>query len=297
MPAMLSADALAWRSAGRMMRVMDVEVFVRTANDDAPGPALVLLHGFPSSSYDFHLCWDELARTRRVVTLDYPGYGFSDKPDALSYSLLEQADVVEVVLAELGVKRAAVIAHDMGTSVTTELLARRAQGRLGFELERLVLLNGSVYIDLAVLSLSQRLLRIPVLSKLFARLSNRRSFGAQLQRIVGRKLPERELDDMFGLIQHNGGRRLLPRLIGYVDERHRFKQRWLSPLPRLDVPTLVVWGARDPIAVMAIGDKLAATIPGAQLIRFDDLGHYLQLEDPERVLAAMAPFLAAGAAA
>jgi len=290
----LSPEADAWRAGGRMMRALGVDVFVRSANDGATqGSPLLLLHGFPSSSYDFHLMWNELARTRRVITLDYPGFGFSAKPADYSYSLVEQADVVEIVMAALGVRAATVIAHDMGTSVCTELLARREAGLLGFQVDRLVLLNGSIYIDLAQLSLSQKLLRTPLLSRLFARIANRRTFGAQLRRILGRPVAERELDDMFALIKLGDGHLRLPATIGYVDERHRFVRRWQGPLTRLDIPTLVAWGARDPIAVMAIGDKLGSTIPGAQLHRFDDLGHYLQLEDPERVLGVLLPFLQA----
>src|SRR5258706_16438475 len=115
----LSAAAEAWRARGRMVRVRDMNVF--TVDEGKGGTPLLLLHGFPTSSYDWSHVWAPLTARRRVVTLDLPGFGFSDKPASYAYSLLEQAEVVECVLRELGVARAHVVAHDMGTSVATEL--------------------------------------------------------------------------------------------------------------------------------------------------------------------------------
>ena len=272
-----------------MVPALGLEVF--TISEGEGPEAVVLLHGFPSSSFDFHLCWDALATGRRLVTLDYPGFGFSAKPEDFSYSLMEQADVVELVLRRLGVTRATLVAHDMGTSVTTELLARRESGLLSFAIDRVVLMNGSVHIELSQLAVSQKLLRIPRLGRMFARLASRRLFGAQLRRILGRPLPEQEIDDMFELVGLDGGRARLPQIIRYIDERWRFPRRWLGPLGRLDLPVLILWGARDTVAVMAIGERLAADIPGARLQRMDDLGHYPQLEDPAQVTRALLEFL------
>jgi pimeloyl-ACP methyl ester carboxylesterase len=92
-------------------------VFVRSADGD--GPTIVLLHGFPSSSYDFRAVLPHLSG-RAWLTMDFLGFGLWDKPRPHRYSLLEQADLVEAVIAE----SVAPIAHDMGTSVTAELLAR-----------------------------------------------------------------------------------------------------------------------------------------------------------------------------
>ncbi|HNN28840.1 MAG TPA: alpha/beta fold hydrolase, partial [Agitococcus sp.] len=80
--------------------------------------AILLLHGFPSSSYDWHALIPLLGDEKRIVCLDFLGFGLSDKPDQHSYSLMEQADIVELLLKQLGIKRVKIIAHDMGTSVT-----------------------------------------------------------------------------------------------------------------------------------------------------------------------------------
>jgi pimeloyl-ACP methyl ester carboxylesterase len=290
----LSPDAQLWRARGRVVRVRALDVFSVSANDAANGVPLVLLHGFPSSSFDFHRCWDALARGRRVVALDLPGFGFSSKPADYAYSLFEQADAVEVVLRTLGIARADLLAHDMGTSVATELLARREAGLLGFDVERLVLMNGSVHLELAQLTPSQKLLRLPALGPLLARLSSRTVFRAQLRRILARPVAPAELDDMFALLRLRDGHLRLPAIIRYLDERERFARRWIGALERLDRPSLVLWGAKDPVAVIAIARQLARETPGAALVTMDDLGHYPQLEDPSRVAAEVCRFLDAG---
>src|SRR6478736_2025456 len=132
-----------WRDRGRSVQALGMNVFVVHANPEAKATPLLLLHGFPTSSYDFRAVIDELSRDRPVITLDFPGAGFSDKPAGYSYSLIEQADVVEVVCAGLGLARAHVFAHDVGTSVATELLARRQAGLLGFGISSVTLMNGS----------------------------------------------------------------------------------------------------------------------------------------------------------
>jgi pimeloyl-ACP methyl ester carboxylesterase len=276
-----------WRSQGRFERVSGLEVFVRDAGASAAEGVLVL-HGFPSSSSDWAHVLPTLCAKRRVLLFDFPGFGLSEKPEAYGYSLFEQADVAVQVARAHGLTRVHVVAHDMGTSVATELLARRERGLLPFELRSLSLLNGSVYLELASLTLSQRLLRSP-LGPVFARLSSYRTFRAQLRRIVSASLAEAELEAMWVQLQARDGAKRLPQLIQYLDERTRYAERWHSALRRLDVPTLVVWGRRDPVAVMAIGERLAREVPSAQLVTLET-GHYPMLEDPVAVAAALVSF-------
>ncbi len=94
--------------------------------------------------------------------MDFLGFGLSDKPRPHRYSLLEQADLVQNVVAQNVTGPVVVLAHDMGTSVTTELLARDLEGRLPFELQRAVLSNGSVILERASLRPIQKVLRGPL---------------------------------------------------------------------------------------------------------------------------------------
>ncbi len=91
-------------------------------------PALILLHGFPSSSYDFRELMPLLG-DHALLTFDFLGFGLSDKPAGHDYSLFGQADLVEeLVRRHLPERSVFLVAHDMGTSVATELMARDLDG-------------------------------------------------------------------------------------------------------------------------------------------------------------------------
>jgi pimeloyl-ACP methyl ester carboxylesterase len=91
--------------------------------------------------------------------------------------------------------------------------------------------------------------------------------------------------------QHAGGRERLPALAGYMNERTRFRDRWIGALERLDVPAHILWGRRDPVARPAIAEQLVREIPKTKLTWLDDLGHYPMLEAPSRWSEAALAFL------
>jgi pimeloyl-ACP methyl ester carboxylesterase len=279
----------AWERRGRRIDTPDGRVFVVEAGGFSDRTPVLLLHGFPTSSWDFAPLVDRLASSRRVVTFDFLGFGLSDKPAAYGYSLFEQADVAIRVARELGLERLHLLAHDMGTSVATELLARAERGLLPIALASFVLMNGSVHIELAHLTPGQRLLRSP-LGPTFSRLSTRATFQAQIRRVFAKRPSAEELDAMWTLLARDDGTKRLASIIRYLEERARHRSRWIGALERTRVPALVAWGARDPVAVIAIADRLAAEIPAARRETWDELGHYPQVEDPDRVARTVASF-------
>ena len=119
-----------WRARGSIHRLLDHDIFVidgpAASVDDGDEVALVL-HGFPTSSFDWRNSVDTLRARRRVVLYDMLGYGFSDKPDA-SYTLALQADIVEALAQSLGITRVALVTHDMATPwEVRSLLARSTE--------------------------------------------------------------------------------------------------------------------------------------------------------------------------
>jgi pimeloyl-ACP methyl ester carboxylesterase len=276
-----------WRARGRYVDTPDGKVWALEAGNG--GTPVLVLHGFPTSSWDFAQAVDRIARTRRVVAFDFLGYGYSAKPADCGYSLFEQADVVELVARAFALEVAHVWAHDMGTSAATELCARRERGRLPFRMASLTLMNGSVHVEMSNLTLGQRILRTP-LGPLFAKMNSRRSFKLQMRRVFARRPSDAELDGMWDLIAREDGALRLPQLIRYVEERARFARRWIGALERLDVPALIAWGRKDPVAVIGIAERLAKEIPGVTTETWDDLGHYPHVEDPPRVASRVSAF-------
>ena len=182
-----------------------------------------------------------------------------------------------------GIESGHLVAHDYGTSVCTELLARRESAELEVGLESVTLSNGSIYLELARLLRTQRILRHRLAGPVLARLTSRRFFKARMRRLWGEesKVEEPELDLLWSLLVSDGGRVVLPRIARYLDERLRYRERWVGALRRLDLPTLILWGRRDPIAVEAIARRLGRDIPRAQVAWLEGVGHYPMLEAPE----------------
>jgi pimeloyl-ACP methyl ester carboxylesterase len=268
-----------WRDGGTWLSTSAGRVFTRSAPGD--GPTVLLLHGYPSSSYDYRMVVRHLAG-RAWLTLDFLGFGLSDKPRPHRYSLLEQANIVQEVVAEAAPGPVVLVAHDMGTSVTTELLARDLQGRLLFELQRVVLTNGSVILRRASLRPVQKLLRGP-LGPLAARLSSKTMFGREFARLFSADHPlsMEEADAQWALMSHNGGHRIAHLLISYLDERERYADRWHGAVREWPKPLSFLWALEDPVATTNVLDGLRELRPAADVVEMPGVGHYPQVEVPD----------------
>ena len=283
----------AWHGAGTRMPCTDVHVFVRTEGDLAAKTPIVLLHGFPTSSHDFVHVWPRLARRFPIVALDFVGFGWSDKPKWFGYGLHEQADVVLEVLQKLAIRRAHVVAHDMGTSVATELVARKVRGLLPIELASLTLSNGSVFVEMAHLVPAQQMLRVPAFGDAFARLANYPMFRRSMRHLFAEpeSVEESELKLMWELLVRGGGAKRMAQAISYVEQRKTYARRWIGALERHVGPSLLLWGAKDPVAVLPIAERLAKTIRGSRLRVLHDLGHYPHVEGPDAFAHELLAFL------
>jgi pimeloyl-ACP methyl ester carboxylesterase len=268
-----------WRDEGELREIAGRRIFVRQFAGD--GPPLLLLHGFPSSSYDWRQLVAHLPGGRAVLAFDFLGFGFSDKPRRHEYSLFEQADLTEELVRGWTDGPVQLVAHDMGTSVATELLARDIEGRLRFELASVLLFNGSMIVERATLTSGQRLLRSP-LGPLFAQLSTKRVFSQQFAGLFSPSHPLEpdELDDQWALWTRAGGQRNAHRLIGYVDERIRFADRWHGALRDWPGDLAFAWGMLDPVATPNVLAGLRELRPHAPVTELPDLGHYPQIEEP-----------------
>lgn len=287
----LSAATKAWRDAGRLVDVKGRRLFMY---ERGAGPALLLLHGFPTSSYDWRGVMDLLAPSYRCVALDFLGFGLSDKPVAFSYSLFQQADAVEGLAQDLGIERAHVVSHDMGTSVHSELLARYNEGGLGFEIASSTFLNGSMLQWLATITPFQELLASNKTLPQVMELCNggMDAYVPGLKNIMKRPevITEEDRTVMHELLRHQDGNRRLPAIGGYMRERYVNQERWLGALGATKAPLQFVWADGDPIANIEMGRELHKLYPKARYTELSGLGHFLLMEDPSAVAAEIQSF-------
>lgn len=280
-----------WRAAGRTVEVFGRQLFVVEAGQ-GQGPPLVILHGYPGSSADFASVLPLLARDRRVIVHDHLGFGLSAKPADYSYSLVDQAELALGLWRALGLTEVHLLAHDYGTSIATELLARHVRGLCPVRLRSVTLSNGSVHIELARPLLAQRLLRHGFWGPILARLSSEGYFRRNIAATVAKPLAPDEVGRMWALLIHDDGRARLPAISQYLHERVHLWHRWIGALPLLDLPAHILWGRLDPIARAVIAETLAREIRGAELTWLDDVAHWPTLEAPERWSAEVNRFLA-----
>lgn len=264
--------------------------------DAEESPTLLLLHGFPTSCYDWRGVVERLSPRIRVIAPDLLGFGLSDKPGAYSYSLFQQADTIEELLARLNVRAAHVASHDLGTSLHSELLARQAEGRLKFDLQSSTFLNGSMLQWLAKITPFQEQLAanstlpqamdvcrgmfleryVPGLQKLMRRPETITTVDAQV---------------MVELLRYQDGHLRLPALAGYMRERYLHADRWLGAIETAQSPVQIVWADGDPIAHVEMGRELARRCPRAEYHELPGLGHFLLIEDPSAVADAIEAFV------
>jgi pimeloyl-ACP methyl ester carboxylesterase len=156
------------------------------------------------------------------------------------------------------------------------------------------LLNGGIYTELHRPLPTQKLLRTPVLGELTARLSSFRVFMLQYPKVYAESdsFEDSHYAEQWGLMLNNQGRKTLAKVACYMRERVRYRDRWLGPLQRLKLPLKLIWGREDPIAVHAIAEKLTVQSPHAELVTLDGIGHYPQLESPNRVADELLKFTA-----
>jgi len=285
--ASFSPPVAAWLERGNHHNILGRRVFVIDSgaqllgsgkeSDAAP---LLVLHGFPGSSFDWQQTLSELAQRRRVVLFDFPGFGFSDKPERYSYSLFEQTDVVEALCERLGLTCPHVVAHDMGVSVACELVARRQRKLLKHDLASLMVMSAGVYDDLAKITTSQKVLLTPV-GAAFGGLGIGAVFRQQIARTLMRPVEDDVIGAMWEQILYLDGHKRLSQLASYLRERTRFEDRWVSGLRTSEnLPLHLLWGNRDPTSSIHIAERLMHQIPGTELTRLLRVGHFPPIEAP-----------------
>jgi len=277
-----------WQQGGKWFSYEGHAIFSRMAGQGEP---LVLLHGFPTASWDWNRLWPMLTQQYNVLVLDMLGFGFSDKPSGYDYSIEDQADLFEGWIEGLGLTRVHLMAHDYGCSVTQELLAREQEGNLSFRIASVCFLNGALFPEVHNPLLIQKLLRSP-LGGLISRGLTRRSFERNFRRLLGPANPpdRQDLDDFWQLLTYNNGRGILHQLIHFMEERRCHRNRWVGALQNARQPMRLISGAADPVSGVAMARRYRELVPDADVVSLRNVGHYPHFETPWDVFTAYRDF-------
>jgi len=255
---------------------------------DPTGAAATFLHGFPSSSHDVEPVAAHLEGWR-VLALDFPGFGASDKPTGHRYSIHACADAVEALWAAKGVDATHLLAHDYGVSVCQELIARQIDGARGTTIEGIVWMNGGMYPDLHRPTAGQQMLLDPEHGAELAAAVTEELFRDGLAVTWGTRHPvdERGFHEIWRSMDERGGVGLMHDLLGYVADRREHEARWRTALESSGLPAAFVWGDLDPVSGAHMVERIEQRVPAAQIVRLADVGHWPPLEAPAEVAAAL----------
>lgn len=277
-----------WQEGGKWFSYEGHAIFSRMAGQGEP---LVLLHGFPTSSWDWSRLWPMLVQNQNLLTLDMLGFGFSDKPSDYHYCIEDQADLMQGWIEGLGLSRVTLFAHDYGCSVAQELMAREQEGDLGFEISRVCFLNGGLFPEVHSPLLIQKMLRSPF-GALISRGLTRRSFERNFYRLFGdRNRPVKDdLDQFWYLLTYNNGRGILHRLIQFMEERRLHRNRWVGAMQNAAHPMRLICGTADPVSGVAMARRYRELVPGADVVSLRRVGHYPHFEVPGEVFRAYRDF-------
>ncbi|NXD28517.1 MEST protein, partial [Spelaeornis formosus] len=253
----LSPALRSWKSSGSFFTYKDLNIFYRDSSGAVgSSDVVVLLHGFPTSSYDWSKIWEGLTqRFHRVIALDFLGFGFSDKPRPHGYSIFEQATIVEGLLRHLGLRhqRINLVSHDYGDTVAQELLHRS----------------------------------LPPSCLLFGSLSTFHFFPGSGQFLGPTLSPPRRNSGICGRNNFSFS------ILQYINQRKKHRERWVGALTSSSIPLHLIYGPLDPVnphpEFLQLYKKV---LPMATVSVLDDhISHYPQLEDPTGFLNAYLNFI------
>ncbi|MBD0402975.1 alpha/beta fold hydrolase [Flammeovirga sp. EKP202] len=270
-----------WLESGKFMQIEGKTIFTFDVGEGTP---ILLLHGHPSSSHDWKGAADQLKDRSRLISFDLVGYGLSEKPEAFSYSLFQQADIALGLIQKLGLKEVHVVSHDISTSIHTELLARAIDGTLPFKILSNTFLNGSILQWVSNEPPEQDVFQNN--TRLFEGIKALEGIDKKMPEIIRgiirKPVPQEKLNMIGELMGYRDGHLRLAAQSVYMRERYVHAKRWVGAMENTK-PMRIIWAEDDPVANIQIGRELAQRIEHADFVQWKGAGHFPNFEDPDFV--------------
>lgn len=270
-----------WLESGNYFDFKGHHIFYRTSENGKE--TLLCLHGFPTSSYDYHKVWSALSERFSLIAFDMIGYGFSAKPRDFPYTTFDQADVLQAFLAHLKIKKLHVLSHDYGNTIMQETLARADEGKTDFEIETICFLNGALFPETHRPILAQKILLSPI-GAIFGRLIPDNKFKQSLASVFGEKTQptDKEFEEFMDIFRYNGGQKIAHKLIKYMREREVYRERWVGSLKNMTQPFRFINGLEDRVSGRHLVKRFREVLPEQKdIIELENVGHFPHFEVPD----------------
>ncbi|MDT8998089.1 alpha/beta hydrolase [Paucibacter sp. APW11] len=245
---------------------------------------LLLLHGTSASLHTWEGWAHELSKTRRIITIDLPGFGLTGPSAYADYSDERYLQLIGALLDHLQLPRVVLGGNSLGGELAWEYAVQAPE-----RVAALVLVDAAgLAFTPDTLPLGFRLARMPLLKPLTGMLLPRQLVERSVASVYGdpSKITPALIDRYFELTLREGNRDALVQRFAQLEPG-----RYASQLPHLRQPTLLIWGAKDRLIPLAYGQQMNRAITGSRLVVFDKLGHVPQEEDPAATLRPVQEFL------
>jgi pimeloyl-ACP methyl ester carboxylesterase len=248
-------------------------------------PAMILIHGFAASNLVWSKVLLEFAESGfRVIAPDLLGYGYSDKPRELDYTIPRQAEVIVSLMRQLGIERAVLVGSSYGGAIAATIALDRA------ELVEKLILVGAVTNNRPTRYLLMRLFGSPIIGDILSPLlvGSRRLLRIRMKRVYDRHawvLDERRVDARHLPLRTRGAHRAIIRTVRRWDAERISRDAHL-----LTVPTLLLWGDTDREVPLRDGERFRDEVPESRLIVFRACGHLPHEEYPQAFVEVVTDF-------
>jgi pimeloyl-ACP methyl ester carboxylesterase len=270
-----------WKDKGKFYSIANKEIFVIDEGNSTQ--TIVILHGYPTTSYDYYRILPILSKHYRVIIHDHIGFGFSDKPDSLTYSLIEQADFALQLWNQLKLKEVSILAHDYGTAVAKEILSRKNHNLIPIKINKIFLCNSSMRLEHLHLRYMDKLLKDRKLGKFVARLTSY-SYKKIKQKIKNNLNPQThdnyDINKVWNELESTDGKKEIHLLSSFINERYTFWHRWTNALKNAEIPIKIFWEKSDPVGIKEIAIVMASESQNENIEWIENSRHYSLVENP-----------------
>lgn len=282
-----SGEYIAWTSTLEENEAYGEQNIFTMPKGNPENPAILMIHGYPTMSFDFYDVVELLSDDYYVCAIDTIGYGLSDKPkNGYTYSIEDDAKLVDYYITDiLKLKEFTLLTHDKGDSVGLSLLSLY-ENQDFYTINHHIITNGNIYLPLANLTRYQKLL----LDETFGPLATKYVNGELLANGLNKQahaIPEKEdkVNGVASIIDYQDGGEVQYATIQYLNQRMQYEKIWLDNLKNSDIPTTLFWGTEDEIAPVAVADYVWKSILSdreteASYYLLPNADHYLMNDNP-----------------
>ncbi len=277
----MNTNVKSWLEEGSFFNYKNHKIFF---SQKGSGPHMLIIHGYPYSSYEWEHCINHFAQSHTVTSFDLLGMGFSDKPHDHQYSYEEHTAIVNALMEKLEIKETHILSHDLGVSVVQELIARDKEGKNSFKIISSAFSNGSLFTSVYRPRLIQRLLsQTPkFIGKQLSKWIGKNAVNKSVKGLYGINTQPNDafLDELWDVLNYNNGKDLSYLIGRMIFDKVNYQNRWIAAMQETMIPMCYICGPSDPNSGKHMAEEFVRLLPKSEVLWMqEEIGHWPMVED------------------